>query len=704
MYLFNGLKEQLKGYLDTSQVQQIEQAYIFARDAHSGQLRSSGDPYITHPVAVAKILANLKLDSQTLMAALMHDVIEDCGVSREELAEKFGEPVAALVEGVSKLTQIKFNTREEAQAENFRKMMMAMVKDLRVVLIKLADRLHNMRTIGSLSREKKRRIAKETMDIYAPIAHRLGMSVIRLELEERGFAARYPMRHRVIQESVKKARGNRKEIVSSIIGAISERLQSVQINAEVSGREKTTYSIYRKMLRKVSQKAKFFNDIMDVYGFRVISDSEDDCYRILGQLHTLYYPVPGRFKDYIAIPKTNGYQSLHTTLKGPRGLHIEVQIRTTGMERMAENGVAAHWLYKSGSDVNQAEVRAREWMASLLELQKHSGDSMEFIESVKVDLFPDEVYIFTPNGKIIELMKGSTPVDFAYAIHTDVGNSCIAAKVNGSIVPLSTSLSNGQTVEIITAPGAKPNPIWLSFIKTSKARSNIRHFIKNLRRDDAINLGKRLLEKQLDGNSLEKIKPARISRTVKHMGFENFEDLLAEIGLGQIAALIVAHRLQSSKATDNALMAKQPDSIAIKGTEGMMIEYASCCFPIPGDPIVGTTNAKGGFILHYEGCKDVANYHKNPEKYVSVQWEKDIVGEFLVELRVEVINSKGVLAKIANIIAEEKINIVEVNNIDVDGTTDVLKFLLEIKNRLHLANLIRKIRLHDFVIKVSRLR
>ncbi|TQV88789.1 bifunctional GTP diphosphokinase/guanosine-3',5'-bis pyrophosphate 3'-pyrophosphohydrolase [Aliikangiella coralliicola] len=701
MYLFSGLKQQLQSYLEPSQVKEIEESYVFARDAHDGQLRSSGDPYITHPVAVTKILASLHLDQQTLMAALLHDVIEDCEVTRDELAEKFGDRVAELVEGVSKLTQIKFRSREEAQAENFRKMMMAMVEDLRVVLIKLADRLHNMRTLGSLRPDKQRRIAQETIEIYAPIANRLGMYAIRMELEELGFAAKYPMRCRVVRDSVKKARGNRKEIISSICDNIQNRLDSEHIDAEVSGREKSPFSIYQKMLEKVGEKVRVFNDIMDVYGFRVITDTEDNCYRILGQLHNLYRPVPGRFKDYIAIPKTNGYQSLHTTLRGPHGLHIEVQVRTTVMDQMAENGVAAHWLYKSGNNINRAEIRAREWMRNLLELQKNTGDSLEFIESVKVDLFPDEVYLFTPNGNIIELPKGATPVDFAYAIHTDVGNSCIACKVDGKISALSSELSNGQTVEIITAPGAKPNPGWLSFVTTSKARTNIRHFIKNLRRDDAINLGRRLLEKAL-GVSLDTIDQSIIKRVTTEIRHTNFDDILAEIGLGQTASVIIAHRLDPKVETAEKKHEDSDRPLAIKGTEGMMIEYAKCCHPIPGDPIVGTVSNSGGFILHRQDCNNVANHRDQLDKFVPVQWEKDIVGEFRVELRVEVVNQHGVLAKVTSLIADDGVNIANIEIDPRDGTTNLLSFLIDVKHRLHLANLIRKIRLYDFVIKVSR--
>ncbi|MDH5433585.1 MAG: bifunctional GTP diphosphokinase/guanosine-3',5'-bis pyrophosphate 3'-pyrophosphohydrolase [Gammaproteobacteria bacterium] len=702
MYLFNGLKQQLQSYLDASQVEEVEKAYVFARDSHNGQMRSSGDPYITHPVAVANILASLHLDKQTIMAALMHDVIEDCHVTSEQLNSNFGENVASLVEGVSKLTQIKFPSWEEAQAENFRKMIMAMVEDLRVVLIKLADRLHNMRTLGSLRPDKQRRIAKETIEIYAPIANRLGMYAMRTELEELGFAAQHPMRHRVIKESVKKARGNRKEIISNICKTIEDRLKSEEIDARVVGREKTPFSIYRKMQEKLGETVQVFSEVMDVYGFRVIADTEDSCYRILGQLHNLYRPVPGRFKDYIAIPKANGYQSLHSTLKGPHGLHIEVQVRTETMEQMAENGVAAHWLYKSGNDVNRAEIRAREWMRNLLELQKNTGDSIEFIESVKVDLFPDEVYVFTPHGNIIELPKKATPIDFAYAIHTDVGNSCIACKIDAKISALSTELSNGQTVEIITAPGAKPNPSWLSYVTTSKARSNIRHFIKNLHRDDAIKLGRRLLEKALGNKSIESVSEENIQRVLKETKHKKFEDILHEIGLGLTASIIIAHRLNSKTDIDPSKLKHKDAPFAIKGTEGMMIDYAKCCHPIPGDLIVGTISTSGGFILHRQDCSNVSNIKHHLDKYVPVQWEKDVVGDFRVSLSVDVINKHGVLAKVTSVISDNGVNIVNIEIDTKDGATNTLTFLVEIKDRLHLANLIRKIRLYDFVIKVSR--
>jgi len=696
--LFAGLKEQLETYLDSEPVAQVQEAYILARDAHQGQLRSSGDPYITHPVAVARILAEYHFDPQTIMAALLHDVIEDCDVSKEQLAEQFGNQVADLVEGVSKLTQIKFRTRAEAQAENFRKMMMAMVQDIRVILIKLADRLHNMRTLGSLRPDKRRRIANETLEIYAPIALRLGMYGIRGELEDLGFAARYPARYRVLKESVKKARGNRKEIVNTIIETIQERLEADVLHARVLGREKDLFSIYRKMKEKRSS----FNEVMDVYAFRVICDSEDTCYRILGFLHSLYIPVPGRFKDYIAIPKANGYQSLHTTLKGPHGLHIEVQIRTESMEQMAENGVAAHWLYKSNNDSNPAELKAREWMKSLMELQSLAGDSMEFIENVKIDLFPDEVFVFTPNGSIIVLPHGATPIDFAYAIHTDVGNSCIACKIDRQIMPLSTPLINGSTVEIITAPGAKPNPSWLSFVITGKARANIRHFLKHLRQDEAIELGERLLERALGEHTLKDFSDDTKQKLATNIRHKSFDDVLAEIGLGRLASIVIAHRLMPKQDAESEQDSNDQKPLAIRGTEGLLVSYAKCCHPIPYEPIVAFVSAGRGIIIHRADCKNVAKHQSDDHKYMPVQWEENIAGEFTVELKIVVFNERGVLARVTSVIADAEANIVNIDIDPQDGVTNILNFTMTVRDRLHLANIIRKVRRHKFVNKIMR--
>ncbi len=698
MQLFEGLRQQISAYLDPEQVEQVGKAYVLARDAHEGQLRTSGEPYITHPVAVAGILASLRLDAQSLMAALMHDVIEDCGVSKEQLIEQFGPQVADLVEGVSKLTQIQFGSKAEQQAENFRKMMMAMTRDIRVILIKLADRLHNMQTLGALAPHKRRRIAQETLEIYAPIANRLGMYSIRQELEDLGFAALYPMRYAVLRNAVKRARGNRKEIISGIAQAIEAKLQKAGINARVVGREKSLFSIYNKMKTRVGS----FAEVMDIYGFRIITDTEDSCYRVLGQVHTLYKPVPGRFKDYLAIPKTNGYQSLHTVLKGPHGLHVEVQIRTELMEQMANNGVAAHWLYKTGSAPNPAELRAREWLRSVIEFQQRAGDSMEFVENVKIDLFPDEVYVFTPNGNILELPVGATPVDFAYAIHTDVGNACVAAKIDRQLAPLSTVLRNGQTVEIVTAPGARPNPTWLSFVATGKARANIRHFLKNQRRDESVAMGRRLLENALHEKAVEQFSEDERKRVALETKHKSFDDLLADIGIGQIPAIAVAHRLDPERRQIKRIETGTEEPLAIRGTEGLLVSYARCCCPIPGDPIIGLLSAGRGISVHMYSCPNTAEYVGKPGKTVPLQWEKDVKGEFAVELEVDVINQRGVLAQLTSTIADEEANIVNLEIDPRDGSYNTIVFMVQVRGRLHLANIMRRLRAMNEVNRIVR--
>ena len=697
MYLLTGLNAQLETYLDKDQLELVKQAYIFARDAHEGQKRSSGDPYITHPVAVARILSEIHLDHQTIMAALMHDVIEDTEVTQEELAEKFGTSVAELVEGVSKLTKIKFSTRAEAQAENFRKMMMAMVKDIRVIMIKLADRLHNMRTLGSLNNEKRRRIANETLEIYSPIANRLGIYSIREEMQVLGFAALYPMRHKILQASVKKARGNRKEIISTIQGAIETKLKKTKLGSDVIGREKNLFSIYRKMRDK---KMTFF-EVMDVYAFRIVTDKIDTCYRILGQMHMLYKPVHGRFKDYIAIPKANGYQSLHTTLKGPHGLHVEVQIRTEDMQKMAEIGVAAHWLYKSSGESNPAEIKAREWMRSLIEFQENAADSIDFVENVKIDLFPDEVYVFSPDGEIISLPTGATAVDFAYFIHTDVGNSCIATKIDRHLSPLSTPLVNGQTIEIITAPGARPNPAWLSFVITGKARANIRHYLKNLRIDEAIKLGRRLLDKALRGQELDSFSDDEIHRVITITRHKDLDDLLVAIGLGSVAAMIVAHHLNPDIASQDESDDSKP--LAIKGTEGMLVTFAKCCRPIPGDPIAGFVSAGRGIVVHRDSCNNIADFRDQEDKMIPMQWADDVSGDYPVNLRIDAKNERGVLAKITSTFADADTNIINMQiEEEHDGSHYRIFFLVSVHNRVHLANIIKKLRATPSVVKPMR--
>ncbi|MCG8316346.1 MAG: bifunctional GTP diphosphokinase/guanosine-3',5'-bis pyrophosphate 3'-pyrophosphohydrolase [Pseudomonadales bacterium] len=703
MQTLESLTEKLD-YLAPDQVEGIIRAYHYAKDAHEGQFRRSGDPYIVHPVAVCKILAEMHMDPQSLMAALLHDVIEDTGISKESLSECFDPVVAELVDGVSKIGAIKFESKAVQQAENFRKMMLAMTKDIRVILVKLSDRLHNMRTLGVLHPQKRRRIATETLEIYAPIANRLGMNNIRVELEDLSFLHLYPMRADRIKRAVKKIRGNRKDVVNHIQEALANRLAQESIDALVIGREKHLYSIYDKM----RAQHKPFNQIMDVYGFRITVSSVDDCYRVLGIVHNLYKPIPGRFKDYIAIPKANGYQSLHTTLKGVNGVPIEIQIRTAEMEAMADNGIAAHWLYKSDPDpAGGAQNRAKEWLKGLLEMQQRAGNSLEFIEHVKMDLFPDEVYVFTPKGNILELPSGSTPVDFAYAVHTDVGNSCVAARIDHRLVPLSTPLESGNTVQIITAPGAFPNPAWLSFVITAKARSNIRHFLKNQRRSESVALGQRLLNKALSAFDIdfEDIPEERLYKALHEAGFESFDDMLEDIGLGNQMAQIAARRLLPLEEDEMDESSDKPKPLVIRGTEGMVINFAKCCRPIPGDSVIGHLSAGRGMVVHLHDCKNISiEMKENPEKCLEVNWAKKIEGEFPVELRLELENERGVLARLASLLSETDINIETINLKEKDAHLSVVKMRIAVHDRQHLAKAIRKLRQLKAVSKITRTR
>lgn len=703
MLQFAEMSNQLAEYLNKEQVELVALAYAMAEKAHSGQTRSSGDPYITHPVAVAQILADMHMDYQSIISAMLHDVLEDTTVSKQEIAITFGDKVAELVDGVSKLAQLKFESRAEAQAENLRKMMLAMARDIRVILIKLADRLHNMRTLESLPREKQRRIALETLEIYAPIANRLGMNNFRVEFEDLGFAYLYPVRYRVLKEAVRKARGNRKEIINSIEEELQKKIKNEGIEtSRIIGREKHLYSLYRKMRFKDLS----LSEIMDVYALRIVVKDVDACYRVLGMVHGMYKPVHGRFKDYIAVPKVNGYQSLHTTVLGPHGVPVEIQIRTEEMDYMAENGISAHWLYKSfanDNSGNEAEIRAREWLKGLLELQNNTGSSLEFIEHVKIDLYPDEVYVFTPTGEILSLPSGATCVDFAYSVHTDVGNSCIAAKIDRRLVPLSSRLSSGQTIEIITADGAHPNPAWLSFVVTGKARSNIRHWLKTQQISESIQLGKRLIERALSALSLtlDTIAEENFVRVATELKLFNKEQLFEEIGLGNQMAPLVARRLAvESPGGDNPNVAP----LAIKGTEGMAVSYAKCCRPLPGDPILGFLSAGRGMVIHRDNCNNVSEVRRFPEKYVFVQWADEVIGEFAVNLRVDVLNKRGVLATLANALSDCNANIENVHVEERDERHSALIFLILIKDRKHLAQVIRRLRSISVVIKVSRVK
>jgi RelA/SpoT family (p)ppGpp synthetase len=696
VYLFEGLEKKISAYLSQQQVDYVRASYILARDAHEGQTRSSGDPYITHPVAVSSILADMRLDHETIMAALLHDVIEDTEYSKEDLSLAFGETVAELVEGVSKLDKLKFSSKQEAQAENFRKMLMAMVKDIRVILIKLSDRTHNMRTLGSLRPEKRRRIALETLEIYSPLAHRLGIYDIKNELEDLGFQAMYPMRYRALKSAVNQARGNRKEIIERTQQDLSNRLKKYNINGRVQGREKHLYSIYSKM----RSKELSFNEVMDIYGFRIIVDSVDNCYRVLGAIHGIYKPIENRFKDYIAIPRSNGYQSLHTSLKGPHGIPVEVQIRTEEMDHMADKGIAAHWHYKeNGEQDNNSQLRVNQWMQSLVELQQNASTSVEFIETVKSDLFPDEIYVFSPKGKIIELPTGATAVDFAYAVHSGVGDTCVGARVDHRNYSLSAPLENGQSVEIITSPRAKPNANWLNFVVSAKARSSIRHFLKRQHADDATNMGNRLLRHALGMIKLDEIAQADIDRVVEETKSTSFEELLANIGMGNEISAMIARRLVG----DNTEIPGKKSTVSIRGTEGLMVHFSRCCHPIPDDEIVAILSPGKGVVIHQTGCSNIRKIAKEePQRVLPMLWDSNAQGDFKASVRVEALNQQGTLASLTAAIASCDSSIINMQTHDREDNLLVVDIEMTTRNRIHFANIMRKIRILPELQKVSR--
>ena len=701
--LISDLCQMLESYLDKDQVQEVYRAYLFGAEAHEGQHRLSGEPYIYHPIAAARILAELRLDHKSIVAAILHDVIEDTPTAKEQIESEFGEDVAELVDGVSKLTQIEFESQAEAQAENFRKMILAMVRDIRVILVKLADRLHNMRTLGVMRPDKRRRIARETLDIYAPIANRLGINALRVELEDLGFAALYPLRYKVLNKAVLEARGHRKEVLNKIETAIKRRIQQENFPARVRSREKHLYSLYRK----IRDKTLSFEETYDVYAFRIIVNDVDACYRALGIMHNLFKPVPGKFKDYIAIPKANGYQSLHSILFGPYGVPIEVQIRTEEMDRVAESGVAAHWVYKEDdADVDQMHAGAREWMRELLEMQTRAGDSLEFLENVKIDLFPDAVYVFTPAGEIMKLPHGSTVIDFAYAVHTDVGNTCIDARVDRQVVPLRTILRNGQTVEIVTASGATPSPAWLSFVVTAKARSNIRHHQKNLKREEAISLGRRMLDRALAVFEVtaDDISSKRLKTLLEDYRVKNVDDLLVEIGMGRRPSVLVARALVPAGDDDSGEGETAMRPLVIKGSEGMVTRFSKCCRPIPGDPVVGIITGGRGLVIHSVNCRNISDNKYPPENFLDVQWEPSIDEEFPVEVLVAVEDRRGVLARVAAAIGDADSNIESVAIEERDGRTNNLRFTITVHNRLHLASVMRGVRKMPSVIRIARSR
>jgi RelA/SpoT family (p)ppGpp synthetase len=704
MQTIDALDATLRGYLGADQSRQVRRAYYFAEQAHFGQTRRSGEPYVTHPLAVANILAAMHMDHQSLMAAMLHDVIEDTGINKRAIGRQFGEPVAELVDGVSKLTQIEFDSLEEKQAENFQKMALAMARDIRVILVKLADRLHNMRTLGVLPTDKARRIARETLDIYAPIAMRLGMNAVRMEFEDLGLQALYPMRARRIEAAMRKARGNRTELVEKIRHQLETTLHQEGHDAEVIGREKHLYSIYSKM----RSKKKSFSEIMDIYAFRIIVDSVDTCYRVLGCIHNLYKPVPGEFTDYIAIPKANGYQSLHTVTKGMHGVPIEIQIRTREMEDMANNGIAAHWLYKTDTgSAGGSHARAREWVQGLLEMQQRAGDSLEFIESVKIDLFPDEIYVFTPKGRILELPRGATAVDFAYAVHTDLGNRCVACRINRRLAPLSEPLQSGQTIEVLTAAGARPNPSWFNYTVTAKARTSIRHFLKNQTREDAVALGRRLLDKTLAGadSALEDLPPERLAAYLAQADCSSADDLMEDIARGKRLPAVVAQQLLGNaepRAPAAADAAAAP--LAIRGTEGFMVSYARCCRPLPGDPIAGYLSSDRGVVVHREACRNLAEARDKRERLILLRWDETVEGQFAAELRIEVENRRGTIAVIATRINSMGVNIEKISTEDKDYQFTCIDLELQVENRVHLARIMRRLRGIGAVRRVTRIK
>jgi len=686
------LEDKLSGYLPEAQVVRVRRAYEVGALAHKGQTRRSGEPYITHPIAVAGILAELGMDVETIIAAILHDTLEDTEVTAEHLNEEFGSAVLELVDGVTKLDKLHFKSRQEAAAESFRKMLLAMARDLRVILIKLADRLHNMRTLGAMEPEARRRIALETLEIYAPIAQRLGMNQFKAELQDLGFRAMHPNRHRVISDRIRTALGNRREVMARIESALEARLNAEGLAHRTISRIKSPYSIYQKM----RSDHKSFAQVMDVYGFRVVVDSVMHCYHALGAVHALYKPLDGRFRDFIAIPKANGYQSLHTVLFGPFGAPIEIQIRTEDMNTVAERGVAAHWAYKSDSmPANSAQNRAREWVTSLVDEQRQMPSSLEFIESVKVDLFPDEVYLFTPRGKILALPRNATALDFAYAVHTDVGSHAVATRVDKKLAPLRTRLSSGQSVEIITAPSAVPSTQWLEWVVTAKARTAIRHFLKRLQHEDAIELGHRMLDRAMDalGGSLEALPPDQLGRYLEDNKLRALEDLLADIALGNRTAEQVARSLlQLHDEASPALNARPAEKILITGAERGVLSFGNCCHPVPGDEIVGYLSAGKGIVVHRLECPNMVELRKTPERCVEIAWDTSVSGDYRVELRIIVANKPGVLAQVAAAVAQANSNIENVEYKERDLMTATLLFTIEVTSRKHLADVMRGVR------------
>ncbi|GGC99956.1 RelA/SpoT family protein [Undibacterium terreum] len=706
------LTNRLSEYLAPGDLKLVKEAYRFSDEMHLGQVRKSGEPYISHPIAVAEICAEWKLDVQAIMAALLHDVMEDQDVKKEELIERFGAPVATLVDGLSKLEKIEFQSQIEAQAENFRKMLLAMARDVRVILVKLADRLHNMRTLGAMAPEKQRRISRETMEVYVPIAHRLGLNNIYRELQDLAFSHIYPMRYRTLAKAVKAARGNRREVVNKIMEAVKDALASAGLPAQVYGREKTLYGIYRKM----HDKKLSFSQVLDVYGFRIVVDSFQNSYYALGSLHALYKPMPGKFKDYIAIPKTNGYQSLHTTLIGPYGTPVEFQIRTQDMHHVAESGVAAHWLYKNEEgSLTDLQQRTHAWLQSLLDIQKQTGDSAEFLEHVKIDLFPDSVYVFTPKSKIIALPRGATALDFAYTIHTDIGDQAIATRINNEPVPLRSELKNGDIIEIITSPSSRPTPNWLTYVRTGKARSAIRHYLRTINLNESTELGKHLLAQALVAVHLNPELPdALVDKLLNESSAKSLDEIHTDIGIGKRMAALVARHILDLVEDDSPSIPFQHtggdkafakrDPVIIYGSEGVSVQLAPCCMPIPGDAIIGQLKRDQGLVVHVDTCENAKRMQvKEPDRWIDVSWGEDLNRRFDTRITVTVNNERGALARIAAEIGESDVNISHVNMEDGDANDMTnIHFTIQVDDRLHLARLMRNIKHLNGVSKIVR--
>ena len=694
--------ERAASYLPREQLSLLREAWRVGAAAHAGQTRKSGEPYITHPVAVAGVLAELGLDVETLIAAILHDTIEDTPLRREEIASQFGEDVAELVDGVTKLDKLKFRDRQEAAAESFRKMLLAMSRDLRVIMIKLADRLHNMRTLGAQSTEARIRIARETLEIYAPIAQRLGMSLVKSELQNLGFRALHPWRHAIIEKHIRSQPVVRRESMAQVEVKLSQGLARDGLEHRLVSRIKTPWSIYNKM----RAEGKSFDQVMDVFGFRVVVRGVPDCYRSLGVVHAQFKPLDGRFRDFIAIPKANGYQSLHTVLFGPYGSPIEVQIRTEEMDLIAERGIAAHWTYKHGGDSpNSAQSRAHAWIVELIDSQRAAGSSLEFLENVKVDLFPDEVYLFTPKGRILALPRNSTALDFAYAVHTDVGNQAVAARVDKKLVPLRTKLSSGQTVEVITAKSASPKPQWLEFVVTSKARTAIRHQLKQLEHEDAVQLGHRMLDRALEamGSSLERLPAKRLESFLVEHRFPRLEAFLAEVALGNWMPSQAAQALMAYAELRGGGHSKHSqEKILINGTEGGVVSFANCCQPIPGDEIMGYHTSGKGVVVHRLDCPNLAEFRKSPERWVPIDWDPNVTGDYDTSLIVDVENHTGVLAQLAAAVAQSQSNIERVDYLDRDVNAAQLRFAIQVRDRNHLAEVIRRLRRLNVVQAVRR--